>query len=117
MAHRAIVVGDSSRDSSPRSSGVLEGQEVLVVPDFAAKVVAQRLALGVGYLPEGLARAEEKAGTLVIRKVAEPKREAVQYVAWRTEAKGKALSWWLERLDSKACARALARQRIARLAA
>lgn len=112
--HRAVAVGDTSRVAPARTAGVIEGQEILAVPDFAAKVTAQRMGLGVGYLPQPLAREEEKAGRLLIRKVSEPKREAAQYIAWRTEAKGKALAWWLGQLDAKACARAVARQRVAR---
>jgi DNA-binding transcriptional LysR family regulator len=115
LAHRAVAVGDSSRHAPPRSTGLLTGQQILVVPDFAAKVAAQRMALGVGYLPEPLARDEEKAGRLLIRRVAEPKQEATQYLGWRSGARGKALAWWIERLDPKACARAVARQRITRV--
>lgn len=114
LAQRAIAVGDTSRNAPPRSAGVLSGQQILVVPDFAAKVAAQRLGLGVGYLPEPLAKDEHKAGRLVIKRVAETKQEATQYLSWRSSAKGKALSWWIEKLDPKACARAVARQRVTR---
>jgi DNA-binding transcriptional LysR family regulator len=115
LAHRAIAVGDSSRNAPPRSSGLLGGQPILVVPDFAAKVAAQRMGLGTGYLPEPLAKEEAKAGALVIKRVAEPKQQATQYLAWRSGAKGKALAWWIGRLDPKACARAVARQRVSRV--
>lgn len=115
FAHRAVAVGDTSRNALPRSSGLLLGQETLVVPDFAAKVAAQRLGLGVGYLPEALARDEAAAGRLRIRRVAESKQEAVQYLAWRTSNRGKALAWWIERLDAATCTRALARQRVTRV--
>jgi DNA-binding transcriptional LysR family regulator len=115
FAHRAVAVGDSSRTGVPRSSGLMTGQETLVVPDIAAKVVAQRRGLGVGYLPESLAREEADAGRLLIRRVAEPKHEATQYVAWRTSNKGKALAWWIEHLNEKTCSRALARQRVTRV--
>ncbi len=101
--HRAVAVGDTSRSQPPRSSGLLLGQDTLTVPDFTAKVAAQRAGLGVGYLPEPIARDEEKAGRLLIRQVAEPKLEAFQYLAWRTANKGKALAWFLERLDAGAC--------------
>jgi DNA-binding transcriptional LysR family regulator len=117
FAHRAIAVGDTSRAGAPRSTGLITGQETLVVPDIAAKVVAQRLGLGVGYLPESLARDEAGAGRLLIKRVAEPKQEATQYVAWRTSNKGKALAWWIERLNEKTCSRALARQRVTRVSA
>lgn len=110
--HRAVAVGDTSRSHPARSSGLLLGQDTLTVPDFAAKVAAQRAGLGVGYLPEPIARDEHKAGRLVIRQVAEPKLESFQYLAWKTANKGKALGWFLERLDALAC-NALVRSRIA----
>lgn len=99
VKHRAVVVADSSRNLPPRSSGLLSGQDTLTVPTLAAKVEAQHRGLGVGYLPESLAHREASAGRLVIKKVAEPKPEAALYMAWRSAHKGKALAWFLERLD------------------
>ena len=101
--YRAVAVGDTSRSQPTRSSGLLLGQDTLTVPDFAAKVAAQRAGLGVGYLPEPIAREEAKAKRLVIKRVAEPKLESFQYLAWRTANKGKALAWFLARLDVAAC--------------
>jgi DNA-binding transcriptional LysR family regulator len=110
--HRAIAVADTARTQPARSSGLLLGQDTLTVPDFAAKVAAQRAGLGVGYLPEPIAREEHAAGRLVIKQVAEPKLESFQYLAWKTANKGKALAWFLGRLDGGAC-NALVRTRIA----
>jgi DNA-binding transcriptional LysR family regulator len=101
--YRAIAIGDTSRSQPSRSSGLLLGQDTLTVPDFPAKVAAQRAGLGVGYLPEPIAREEAKAKRLVIKRVAEPKLESFQYLAWRTANKGKALGWFLARLDAQAC--------------
>ncbi len=109
--HRAIAIADSSRSQPARTHGLLLGQDTLTVPDFAAKVAAQRAGLGVGYLPEPIARDEHDAGRLVIRRVAEPRLESFQYLAWKAGNKGKALAWFLERLDSIACG-ALMRSRI-----
>ena len=83
----------------------------MTVPDFAAKVAAQRAGLGVGYLPEPIARDEHAAGRLVIRQVAEPRFESFHYLAWKTANKGRALAWFLERLDATACG-ALLRKRV-----
>ncbi|MBK8063834.1 MAG: LysR family transcriptional regulator [Betaproteobacteria bacterium] len=102
--HRAVAVGDTSRHLPARSTGLLLGQDTLTVPDFNAKVAAQRAGLGVGYLPEPIAREEQRAGRLLIKRVAEPKLEMFQYLAWRTANKGRALAWFLERLDTKTCA-------------
>jgi len=101
--YRAVAVGDTSRSQPARSSGLLLGQDTLTVPDFAAKVAAQRAGLGVGYLPESIAREEAAAGRLVVRQVAEPKLESFQYLAWRTANKGKALAWFLARMDVATC--------------
>jgi DNA-binding transcriptional LysR family regulator len=110
--HRAVAVADTARSHPARSSGVLLGQDTLTVPDFAAKVAAQRAGLGVGYLPEPIAREEHEAGRLMIKKVTEPKLESFQYLAWKTANKGKALAWFLARLSPGAC-NALVRKRVA----
>ncbi len=109
--YRAIAVADTSRSQPARSTGLLLGQETLTMPDLAAKVAAQRAGLGVGYLPEPIARDEHDAGRLVIRHVAEPRLESFQYLAWKTANKGKALAWFVERLDAAACG-ALVRRKV-----
>ncbi|HTD91169.1 MAG TPA: LysR family transcriptional regulator [Burkholderiales bacterium] len=42
LAHRAIVVADSSRNLPPRTAGLLTGQETLTVHNMAAKLLAQQ---------------------------------------------------------------------------
>lgn len=107
VQHRAISVADSTRNLPPRTSGLLSGQDTLTVPTLAAKIEAHRRGLGIGYLPEHLAEREAQAGRLVIRQVAEPKPEAPLYVAWRSGRKGKALAWFLKRLEAPGVAPAL----------
>jgi DNA-binding transcriptional LysR family regulator len=73
---------------------------VLTVPSMQAKLQAQIAGLGVGYVPEPLARAAIKQGQLVV-KTTEGVRQNAQsaptsQVAWRSDARGKALAWWLE---------------------
>lgn len=97
--HRAVAVGDSSRNLPPQSTGLQLGQDTLTVPDFAAKLAAQRMGLGVGYLPAPMARREAEHGRLVIKQVAEPKRRSPLYAAWRDDHKGRALAWFLKRLE------------------
>lgn len=96
--HRVVVVADSSRRLAPRSSGVLHGQETLVVPSLAAKLAAQVAGLGVGHLPEHLARAEVDAGRLVVRQVENPPEPVALSLAWQSDAQGRALRWFRERL-------------------
>lgn len=98
QAHRAVSVADTSRNTPPRTSGLLLQQETLTVPDMAAKVLAQVRGLGVGNLPRYIAEREVAAGRLVVKATEEPKVTAPLYLAWRTQHKGKALKWFVQRL-------------------
>ncbi len=97
--HRAISVADSSRNLPPRTSGLFSGQETLTVHDLAAKVAAQCMGLGVGNLPRHIAEREAAAGRLVIKQTEEPKLSAPLFLTWRTGHKGKALQWFVKRLQ------------------
>jgi DNA-binding transcriptional LysR family regulator len=102
LAHRAVAVGDSSRSLAPRSVGLLTGQDVLTVPDMAAKVAAQVAGLGCGYLPAGVAVPLAKQGKLVIKETEEAGTVGNIYYSWRTADRGKALRWFAKRLEDEA---------------
>lgn len=106
--YRALVASDSSRNLAPRSSGVLSGQDILALPDTAAKLEAHRLGLGVGYLPQQLIRDDLAAGRLIAKTVAEPKPQAQLFLAWPSSHKGKALDWFTQRMDQTMAAIILA---------
>jgi DNA-binding transcriptional LysR family regulator len=106
LCHRAVSAADSSRNLPARTSGILSGQDVLTVPNLAAKLAAQRTGLGVGYLPRNLAQAEAAAGRLVVKATEEPKPPTQLFIAWRTGQEGKALRWFLKRLEDAAPIRA-----------
>lgn len=97
--YRAVTAADSSRHLLPRTSGLLSGQDVLTVQDMAAKQMAQRAALGVGYLPSYLAQADIDAGRLLLKQVEEPKPPAQLQLAWRSNHSGKALHWFVQQLQ------------------
>lgn len=96
--YRSVSAADSSRNLPPRTSGILSGQDVLTVPDMQSKLLAQINGLGVGYLPENLADRHSRQGRLVVKRVAEARRQARLTVAWRGEG-GKAQRWLLKRLE------------------
>jgi DNA-binding transcriptional LysR family regulator len=99
LAYRSVSAADSSRNLPPRTSGLLSGQEVLTVPDMQAKYQAQLMGLGVGFLPEAWVQKDVQAGRLVIKQVEENKETGMIAIAWRTEHTGRALRWFLERLE------------------
>lgn len=97
--HRAVSVGDSSRLLPPRTVGLLSGQDVLTVPSMEAKAAAHVAGLGVGFLPSWIAEREALAGRLVIIPVVAPRRPGDLMVAWRPGPEGRALKWFVKRLE------------------
>ena len=103
LEHRAVLTADSARNLPPRTAGVLSGQDRLTVPSLQSKAAAHIAGLGVGYLPEHLARPAIDAGRLVEKTVQEAKPTALLHVAWRRHRQaGRALKWFLERLEDPA---------------
>ena len=108
LKHRAIVVADSAPGSASLSFGLLAGQEALTVASLQAKLDAHLRGLGVGFLPEPLARSSLASGQLVARRVERSTRTATLHYAWPAQAApGKALSWWLHQLERPITRRAL----------
>lgn len=99
LAHRAVAVGDTSRNLPPRSVGLLSGQDVLTVPSLEAKVAAQVAGLGCGYLPCFAAMLEVGARRLIVKQVEEAMPEGRMGYAWRAAEKGRALRWFVKRLE------------------
>lgn len=106
-AHRAVVVGDSSRQGPGRSFGTLGGQATLAVPSMRAKILAQRDGLGVGWLPARRVASLLASGELVAKRTVDPREPNTMYVAWRGDHEGRALRWWLDQLKSPRLARRL----------
>ncbi len=108
--HRAVAVADSVQRGSGLTFGLLGGQDVFTVPSMRAKLDAQLRGLGVGFLPESLARPFVDSGRLLVREVERPTRVARVSYAWRSPTRGtqgRALQWWLQQLESPATRTAL----------
>ena len=97
--YRAVSVADSARNLMPRTVGLLSGQEVLTLPTMSAKLAAHIHGLGVGFLPLALAERESRAGRLNILRVEIAKPAGDTLIAWRPNRTGKALRWFLARLQ------------------
>ncbi len=98
LCHRAIVVADTSQELDARTVGLLEGQDVLRVPDIRAKAAAQVAGLGIGHLPRWVAAADLAAGRLVEKSLTSSRPSLPLHIAWRTKDSGKAQSWFIEEL-------------------
>jgi DNA-binding transcriptional LysR family regulator len=110
-SHRAVVVSDTSRQLLAREAGLIGGQEILVVPDPAAKLAAQLAGMGVGYLLRPIAEREALAGRLVIKQVAASRPVSPAHLAWRSDHEGRAVSWFIRQLADPRASAALLRGR------
>lgn len=93
--HRAVVVSDTSRRLSARSSGFLPEQPILALPSLRDKLAAQLSGLGVGFLPRCMVAGYLQAGDLVQRRVAINRADIPLHLAWRPEHHGNALQWFV----------------------
>lgn len=101
IQYRSVAAADSSRNLPPRTSGILSGQDTLTVHDMRAKLEAQAMGLGVGFLPLKMAQKHVALGQLVIKEVVEARAAAPAYLAWRQRRNadmGKAQQWLLKQL-------------------
>jgi len=100
-AYCAVVVADTSRQLPPMTRGLLNKQPLIVMPTMQAKIDAQVRGLGCGYLPLTLAAPYITRGELVQCPIDDgvPMTEQLVY-AWREQAPGAALKWWLQKLRS-----------------
>jgi DNA-binding transcriptional LysR family regulator len=105
--HRAIAIGDTSRSQPQRSTGLLSGQDVLVVPNLRAKLAAQVAGLGCGWLPAAVALPEARRKRLVIKQVEGNRPVGPLAYAWRARGAGRALRWFVKRLEEPALRRDL----------
>lgn len=100
LAHRAVSIGDTSRMLPARTVGLFSGQDVLTVPSLQAKVAAHVAGLGVGFLPRQVAEREVAKGRLRILAVEHARGPIELVIAWRPGAAGRALRWFVGRLEA-----------------
>lgn len=94
QAFPTIVVSDSSLSTPARSSGLLESRQIIRVAHADAKIQAQMMGVGVGFLPKHLIQQEIQRGDLVVLDCAVPRPNIPLYIAWRKKNAGKALEWF-----------------------
>ena len=105
--YRAIAVADSSRQMTPRTAELLSGQDVLTVPDMAAKIQAHCQGLGVGTIPKTIAEKEQQNGRLVIKQCEGETVKPTLSMAWPADNQGKALLWFVNELKKSEVAQSL----------
>src|SRR5690606_36413819 len=95
-----VIAADTSLTTPARSSGLLASKQSLRVANMDAKIRAQCLGVGVGFLPRHMVGRQLAEGELVALPCSVPRPPMPLYMAWRKHQEGRALAWFVE-----ACAR------------
>ncbi|WP_097462287.1 LysR family transcriptional regulator [Mangrovitalea sediminis] len=98
-AYPAVVAADSARRLPPGSAGIFARQQTLTVTNIDQKIQAQVAGLGVGWLPEPRVRQLLERGQLIALKTESRRNPVSLHLARHTDAQGKALDWFWERLS------------------
>ncbi len=96
----SIVVTDSATSYTRRTTGLLDTRRVIRVSNMSAKINAQSMGLGIGFLPKHMIIDELREGTLVIKDIEVPRQPEIIYMAWHKDMSGQALNWFVERLQA-----------------
>lgn len=100
LGHRAVLLSDGTRTAPVRSpSFTLNVSDALMVSTIRGKIDAQIAGLGVGFLPRHQISDLLRDHRLVELKVEEPMENTQLCCAWRPQGAGKAVRWWLSRLE------------------
>jgi DNA-binding transcriptional LysR family regulator len=96
----SIVVTDSAVSYGSRTTGLLNSRRVIRVGNMPAKIKAQSMGLGIGFLPKHMILDELRQGSLVIKECEVPRLPEFIYMAWHKDMSGQALNWFIKKLQS-----------------
>lgn len=99
LPYPIITIADSSLHLPVRTSGVIDGQKTITVPDFNAKIKMQLQGIGIGYLPSLRARKYIDQGQLIVKKLEKQRPSVKISIAWQNNHKGKGTQWLLNKLQ------------------
>ena len=97
-----IVIKDSSKNSPILSHRTFDNQTTVRVATMEQKIQAILQGVGVGFLPLHKIQQYISSGELVALKVNKPAPVTWQYCSWRTNNKGKAMRWFVDKILAKA---------------
>ncbi|MFV0575360.1 MAG: LysR family transcriptional regulator [Vibrio sp.] len=95
--HRAIAIADSARTAPRLSKNLEDDQPRLTVANLPVKIEALCAGLGIGTLPEHIAKSLIEAGKLQMIKGSEM-IPLEMVIAWRRNKMGKAKSWCIQHI-------------------
>ena len=100
QAHRGVVIADTSRQFRALNRGPFREADVMYVSNMQEKLAAHLSGIGIGLLPDHLARPHLESGDLIRLQTAGGVQAEPTVVAYRVENRGKALSCLVSELQS-----------------
>ena len=92
-AYPSIFIEDTAYEVRKQVGWLLQGQEVIKVPDWETKKNLQLQGVGIGFLPDYLVRNELKEQNCVERKINNPRQPSRMLLAIKHDLKGKVSQW------------------------
>lgn len=101
LLYPSLIVSDSSLLLPTRDTGLFKSKQQISFKTMQAKIEAQTMGLGVGFLPRHLIKQQLNEGLLIEKKCTVPRVNPPLFIAWHKDNDGKACEWLTNELISK----------------
>lgn len=101
LLYPSLIVSDSSLLLPTRDTGLFKSKQQIRFKTMQAKIEAQTMGLGVGFLPRHLIKQQLSEGILIEKKCVVPRVNPPLFIAWHKDNDGKACEWLTNELISK----------------
>ena len=93
-----LVIKDSSKNTPILSHRAFDNKTTVRVATMEQKIQAIIQGVGVGFLPTHKIQHYISSGELVVLAINKPAPVTSQYCSWRTNNKGKAMRWFVDKI-------------------
>ena len=101
LLYPSLIVSDSSLLLPTRDTGLFKSKQQIRFKTMQAKIEAQAMGLGVGFLPRHLIKKQLNECILIEKKCTVPRVNPPLFIAWHKDNDGKACEWLTNELISK----------------
>ncbi|RYU67742.1 LysR family transcriptional regulator [Aliivibrio finisterrensis] len=101
LLYPSLIVSDSSLLLPTRDTGLFKSKQQIRFKTMQAKIEAQTMGIGVGFLPRHLIKQQLNDGILIEKKCAVPRVNPPLFIAWHKDNDGKACEWFAKELVHK----------------
>ncbi len=97
-AYTSVTIKDSSKNAPIMAHRIFDKQDTLRVASLDHKIMALVQGIGVGFCPKHRIQQQLDSGQLVALEIAKPATDSPHYCSWRTNNKGKAMRWFVDKI-------------------